>query len=328
LRDEGGGRAGAGTFVPGEGRIYDPFTVSLHLTDICNARCVFCGEDSHHRKQDSVRTEDLLAFLEKVANSRWTTVNIHGGEPTIRPDFLVILKRIRELGFKRIILQTNALKMADAAFARAVHEVGVDVFTSGFHGDSSELEERITGVKGGFERALAGFANIKKGGAIMRTTTVVCGPNFARLPAIARVCADAGVDHMNISAMQPGGSAEADLEGLLISYVEARPFVLEAAEYALGRGLTVTLEGFPYCALPGLERHQVDWSSQKLRVLYRGMDIGDFDKFLSATMREKGEACGSCAASSRCGGVYRNYVSRYGWDEFRGYAAASEGAAP
>jgi MoaA/NifB/PqqE/SkfB family radical SAM enzyme len=303
----------------GEGRIYDPFTISLHLTDLCNSACIFCGEDSFHRSEDSVKTGKLIEFLEKHRGDKWSTVNIHGGEPTIRKDFLTILEKIRELGYKKIILQTNAFKMANREFAAKVHSIGVDVFTVGFHGHTPALMEQLTQTKKSFELAIKGFHRIKEAGSLLRITPVICRLNYKNIKNICRVAIENGVDHINISAMQPGGNAEGCLDQLMISYAEAFPYIKEAIDYALAENRIVTLEGFPYCAVPGFEKHQINWKKQQLKVLYRDMNIDDFNDFLDVTMRSKEKKCKKCTLKSYCGGVYSNYISFYGWDEFKAY---------
>ncbi|MCU0285175.1 MAG: radical SAM protein [Acidobacteria bacterium] len=303
----------------GKGRIYDPFTISLHLTDLCNSRCRFCAGDSHQVKEDSVKTEKLIEFLEAHQGNKWNAVNIHGGEPTIRKDFLYILEKIRQFGYKKIILQTNAFKMADREFAAKVKTIGVDIFTIGFHGHTPALAEQATRVSKSFELALKGFHHIKEMGSFLRITTVVCKLNYRFIKEICHVAIENGVDHVNISAMQPAGSAESSLPDLMILYDEAYPFIKNAIDYTLAQGKIITLEGFPYCVVRGYEKYQVDWKTQQLKVLYQGMMIDNYNNFLNLSTRSKDGKCKQCALNFYCGGVYTNYISFYGWDEFKPY---------
>jgi MoaA/NifB/PqqE/SkfB family radical SAM enzyme len=307
------------TLPIGEGRIYDPYTISLHLTDLCNRACIFCAEDSHHRSQDSVKTEKLLEFLEKHRGDKWSAVNIHGGEPTTRKDFFTILEKIREMGYKKIILQTNAIKMADRAFAARVHAIGVDLFNAGFHGHTQELMDRITQTEKSFELALKGFHNIKEAGSLLRITPVICRLNYKYIKDICQVAVENGVDQVHISAMQPGGGAESCLDQLMIPYAQAYPYIKEAIDYLVGQNKMVTLEGFPYCVVPGCEKYQLNWKKQQLKVLYRDLIIDDFNDFLEVTMRTTPAVCSPCILKSYCSGVYSAYISFYGPGEFKPY---------
>jgi MoaA/NifB/PqqE/SkfB family radical SAM enzyme len=296
-----------------DGILYPPRTLSLHLTDKCNSRCIFCGEDSHSSSIDTVQTSHLLDFLNAHDPENWTAVNIHGGEPTIRPDFLEILSSIRKKRFKKIILQTNAIMMGVPAFSQRVIDIGIDIYTVGFHGHDGTLMDSLTRLTGSFEKIIRGIRSIKDKGGYLRTTTVVCTPNYRHLLDICKRCVSENVDHINLSAMQPGGSAFWNLDSLLVRYDECRPFIEEAIEYALANNKIVTLEGFPLCAVPRYSHLYVDWTRQRLKVLYRGMKIDNFNEFLTITIRAKGEKCTSCPLSQNCVGVYNDYIKINGW---------------
>jgi MoaA/NifB/PqqE/SkfB family radical SAM enzyme len=306
-------------FPWGQGELYYPRTLSLHLTDLCNSRCVFCGAYAHGHQQDEVITTKILQFLEDHRGQEWTAVNIHGGEPTIRPDFLTILKTIRDLGYEKIIIQTNAIKMADPKFAAEVHRIGVDIFSISFHGHTPQLQDRITGVSQSFTRAIQGIKNIKRADTRLRLTTVVCKLNYAFLPKIGKLALAEGVDHLNICALLPDGSAALCSDDLLVTYSEAAPYIKETIDFAVKAGQTVTLEAFPYCALRGRELYQINWENQVLKVLYRDLVLDDHNRFVTASVRSKGEKCRNCRANSRCVGVYTDYIKRYGWEEFIPY---------
>jgi MoaA/NifB/PqqE/SkfB family radical SAM enzyme len=290
------------------GRLYDPRTISLHLTDLCNEACVFCAADTAAGKRDGVESGDLLAILDAHPPADWPTVNIHGGEPTIRPDFLELLGSIRSRGYRRVILQTNALRMANPFFAAAVHEIGVDVFVSGFHAADAVTATRVTRNPKAFELALRGFEAIKQGGAVLRVTTVMCAENFTDLPAIARLCVARGVDHLNFSALQPQDFARASL----VPYDACRPYLEAAIGVALSAGLVVTLEGVPYCTCAGYEALHVDWRAQNLKVAFHDLVIDDFNTFLNATTRVWAGPCSACLLRAECGGVYRDYLATHG----------------
>jgi MoaA/NifB/PqqE/SkfB family radical SAM enzyme len=300
--------------------LYDRRTVSVHMTDLCNSRCRFCGEGSHERVVDSVDKGAILRHLKSYDTSEWTMLNIHGGEPTVSPHLLEVLRRGKELGFSRIVLQTNAMRIgSDPAYADEVDSAGVDLYTIGFHGSRDDVMDAITRVPGSFARGLKGARAVIRRGKPVRMTFVVCAQNYRDLPDLAALAASEGVSHLNISAMQPDGSAAGDLDGLIVRYAEAAPYIEKAAAKALEGKARVTLEGFPFCALKGHEALQVDWPSQCLKVHYREMVIDDFNKFLNATIRSYGAPCESCLARGACGGVYAEYAARRGWDEFVPY---------
>ena len=269
------------------GRLYAPRTLSLHLTDLSNEACVFCAADTAAGRQETVTPTELRAILDAHPAADWPAVNIHGGEPTLRPDFLQLLAEIRQRGHRRVILQTNALRMANPGFAAEVHRIGVDVFVCGFHAADPVTAARITRNPKSFALALRGFEQIKRGGARLRVTTVMCAENLTVLPDVAWLCAERGVDHLNLSALQPQDFATASLVS--------------------------------YDACPGFEALHVDWRTQNLKVTFHQLTIDDFDTFLTATTRVRTEACAECLVRGECGGVYRDYLAAYGDGAFEPY---------
>jgi MoaA/NifB/PqqE/SkfB family radical SAM enzyme len=302
----------AGEYQPAaplaRGQLYDARTISLHFTDLCNEACVFCAADTAAGRRETVDSSEIIAVLDAHPPADWSTVNIHGGEPTLRPDFLELLGVVRTRGYKRVILQTNAIRMSNRKFAEAVHRIGVDVFVCGFHSADPLNAARITRNAKAFDLAQRGFDRIKQAGATLRVTTVVCAENFTELPAIARLCAARGVDHLNFSALQP----QAFARGSLVSYDACRPYLTEAIDTALSAGLTVTLEGIPYCTCPGYEALHVDWRTQNLKVTFHDLVIDDFNTFLNATTRVLADPCTTCLLRVECGGVYRDYLDVHG----------------
>jgi MoaA/NifB/PqqE/SkfB family radical SAM enzyme len=297
------------------GRLYDARTISLHFTDLCNEACVFCAADTAAGRRETVGSAEIIAVLDAHPPDDWTTVNIHGGEPTLRTDFLDLLALIRTRGYRRVILQTNALRMSNRAYAESVHRIGVDMFACGFHGATAATNTRITRNAKAFDLALRGFERIKDGGAALRVTTVVCAENVSELPAIAALCAAKGVDHLNLSALQPQSFAR----GSLVPYDVCRPYLTEAIDTARAAGLVVTLEGIPYCTCPGYEALHVDWRSQNLKVTFHDLTIDDFNTFVTTTTRVRADACTACVIRPECGGVYRDYLEVHGDSAFEPY---------
>ena len=114
-----------------EGKITRPIKVNIRLHGLCNADCSFChcemapdvgggrgvlGAAPRERDAGSgqgrdgleFRTEPLLQFLEDFASLGGESVVLTGGEPTIHPDFEIIINKINEVGLKWGMF-TNAL---------------------------------------------------------------------------------------------------------------------------------------------------------------------------------------------------------------------------
>jgi MoaA/NifB/PqqE/SkfB family radical SAM enzyme len=291
--------------------------LSVHLTDICNSKCSFCIVDSPFVQEDSISRKRVSRFLRDNADKGFEAVNIHGGEATIRKDFLEILDEIAELGYPTVYLQTNGRKLARMPYAQTVVEKGVSLFIVSMHGATSLTQDRISKSIGSFEQAVKGIRNVKELGTKVRTNSVVCNDNYTEIPEIVDLCMDLGADHINLSALHTAGTALRNFWEVTPRYDEIRPYVFEAVDRAVARGRVITLEGFPYCAIPGYEQYMIDWRENKFKMLYRTFVFDDYEDYMDANSRVKDERCGGCAHNDSCGGVYKEYAELIGWDEFR-----------
>lgn len=298
--------------------------LSIHLTDLCNSECVFCVVGAPLHTTDTVRYQEIIAFLEANQGQGFDVVNLHGGEPTIHPRFLDTLDRIRQLGYRQVHVQTNGIRLADSEFMRQVSEKQVTKIILSLHGDTAELHEAHTYTPGGFEKVLQSIRNAKTCDIHVRTNTVITRLNVSRLAAITRLAHQVGVDHLNLSAMHPVGSARYSAGRLLPRLGDVRPFLENAADLAQDGGLRMTLEGFPYCSLDGgLERLHLGNEHRAIRLLIGEHVMDDYDTFMRQRMRIRGEPCQECPAAEVCGGVYPEYVAYYGWNEFDAAAVPS-----
>lgn len=291
--------------------------LSVHLTDICNSKCSFCIVDSPYMKHDTISRKRVSQFLRANADQGYEAVNIHGGEATIRRDFLEILDEIVELGYPTVFLQTNGRKLAHLKFAREVVARNVTLFIVSMHGAKALTQDRISKSLGSFEQAVKGMRNIKELGQKIRTNSVVCKDNFTEMPEIVDLCLDLGADHINLSALHTAGTAFRHFWEVTPRYDEIQPYVLEAVDRAVRRDAFVTLEGFPYCAIPGYEHYMIDWRENRFKMLYRTFILDDYEEYMDSHSRVKDSRCGGCAFNDVCGGVYKEYAELIGWDEFQ-----------
>jgi len=113
-------------------------------------------------------------FLSEHAGQGYESVSLHGGEATIRRDFLEILDEIREKGYPTVHLMTNARKLARMEFARHVVGQGREpvrgVDARCHRPDPGQISKSL----GSFDQAVAGIRTVKELGATVRTNSVVC----------------------------------------------------------------------------------------------------------------------------------------------------------
>jgi MoaA/NifB/PqqE/SkfB family radical SAM enzyme len=290
--------------------------LSIHLTDLCNEKCIFCVVGIPERKSDSIVPAKVRSTIVKNMGGGWDAVNLHGGEPTIHPGFLDVLSLIQECGYPEVHLQTNGRRLADPGFVKTLRERNVNLFIVSMHGMDSATHEGLTRASGGFVQTVKGLENVKAAGGWLRTNTVVTRQNITSLPDMMDWLIDMGVDHINISNLHPVETAYLHFELVTPMVEETRVWVPRAVERAAARNVTVTLEGFPMCIVPGCEPYHLGRREGRIGMEIRGEWINDYDLFMDRSCRVKGEQCMTCGLNQVCGGVYKEYVEKRGWSEF------------
>lgn len=107
----------------------------ISLTDVCNLRCVYCmPEDMTFRPRQEIMTDEEIITLVRVGASLGVNkIRLTGGEPTIRPNVVEIVREIaRTPGIKDIAMTTNGLlldKLAQPLADAGLKRVNVSIDT-------------------------------------------------------------------------------------------------------------------------------------------------------------------------------------------------------
>jgi MoaA/NifB/PqqE/SkfB family radical SAM enzyme len=106
-------------------RLYDrkPWAAHLYVTDQCNLDCHYCNE--YDNSVPHPATEDLKAYLDKISELGCLRIGFQGGEPLMHPDIVALVRHAKQLGFLRISMSTNGLRLT-RPLLRDLGEAGLD----------------------------------------------------------------------------------------------------------------------------------------------------------------------------------------------------------
>lgn len=117
----------------------------ISLTDACNLRCVYCmPEDMTFRHRSELMSDEELLYLVKIAASLGVTkIRLTGGEPTIRPGIVELVREIAATpGVKDVAMTTNAVLLD--RLARPLAEAGLKRVNISIDTLDAEKFHRIT----------------------------------------------------------------------------------------------------------------------------------------------------------------------------------------
>jgi hypothetical protein len=225
-------------------------------------------------------------------------VTFVGGEPALDPRLVEHVARARALGFRRIGVQTNGRRIADADLVEALAKAGVTDLQLSFHGADAASHDYHAGVEGSFERGLATLAAARAAGVKVAVVSVLTRSNFRILADIARLLAGRGVSAWLVEVSRTAGRAADARDRVVPRLALAMPFALHALDIAARAGMPAWIRGAPMCLLGPFAR-----------------------RALADAPRAFGDACERCDARPSCPGVDPEYLARFGGDELARRAA-------
>ena len=137
---------------PCTSHLRQPTLVEIELTQRCNLRCPVCFMAAGTTAKKLIPDPDLqeLAARFKAIMARTgpqTSIQLTGGEPTVRTDLPEIICLGREIGFEAIEVNTNGFVIAsDLDYVRQLAGAGVSGIYLQFDGVTKSVYEQIRGA--------------------------------------------------------------------------------------------------------------------------------------------------------------------------------------
>jgi len=197
----------------------------VRLTRLCNNNCVFCL-DKQNQNGSFLKLEDIKGELERGRKQGVGKLILSGGEPTLHPDYLEILKLGKQIGYKQIQTITNGRMFAYRNFLDKAVAAGLTETTFSVYGHTKSLYEKQSGVKGSFEQALAGLINaLNNKKLIVNIDTVINKINYKQLEESIRFFINLGVKEFDLLQVIPFGAAWENRKKLFYDCKIALPYL-------------------------------------------------------------------------------------------------------
>jgi len=178
----------------------------VDLTNRCNLKCPICYANANVSGMVVEPSyEEVVKMLKQLRDLRPVPcqfVQFAGGEPTIHPRFLDIIKASKDLGFTHIQCPTNGIRFADADFAKQSVDAGLHTLYLQFDGFSDDIYRETRGAPL-VETKLQAVKNMRAaGGRVVLVPTLVRGINDHQVGDIVRYAIE-NVDVITGISFQP-----------------------------------------------------------------------------------------------------------------------------
>ncbi len=221
-----------------------PFQMSLDITNRCNFRCLHCFNRSGENPivADELSDEELIDFANDVATFHLYNFCFCGGEPLLRKDLMCIMAKILVGSGSMISFVTNGSLMTP--------EIANDLLASGISraqvsldGARAQSYERLRGVKGSFDSAVAAIKTLRDAG-FKDISVAFCPTSFncSELEEAAVLARSLGVDEFRVQPLMMLGRARQHLQEIVPSPQQYREVVRTIENLRRAYGQTMTIQ--------------------------------------------------------------------------------------
>ena len=85
----------------------------FEITRRCNQRCVQCFNNSRHALEGELGTDAVIDILDRFKRQGGRKLQLTGGDPLLRKDFITILDHVEDLQFEHVVLSTNGMLLKE-----------------------------------------------------------------------------------------------------------------------------------------------------------------------------------------------------------------------
>lgn len=292
----------------------------------CNNDCIHCVITDKKATKDYT-TKDIKDIIDSVDTHH--TIGFTGGEPTIRHDFVELVRYAKNTGHLTNV-QTNGTMFESLEFTRSL-EGYLDSALIAIHSSVESIHDEIVGAngKGMHKRTIKGFLNLTNSKIEVSTQTVISRINMSSLRKtydwIQSVAPGTG---MSMTYPHPNGNAWRNRDIVVPSYTELKPHIHKALEKWAS---LLRTEAIPLCYLVPYQNdllYNFDMATMDPNCGGSGIDpanavpedeqvnkdmfdsTGRIENYQIANIseRRKGPKCAECIYDSKCPGVWKEYA--------------------
>jgi len=300
--------------------------IEINLGKACNNRCRFCmsGELSYFIDFTKAKEEVIAS-----ACKGYGSLGFLGGEVTLHPQLIDLIKVAKDNGFEKIHIISNGRRYKDKNLLRQLIENGANRFSVSIHSHEEKIEDGLTQIKGGFKEKIQGLINLlyfKKQGLIKDNISinfVINRENYQNILKSLQFFNGLGFSDFRFNFMWPEGNAASYYPELIIDYAEFQPYILKIINLSQRLKVHLVFEGIPLCVFPfpGQNKKYIgellDVNTDVINYEKDGKQSFNWQERKKNELKAKNDICQECFYNDLCEGVWLKYIEFFGWDEFK-----------
>ncbi len=278
-----------------------PSKLVMNVTYVCNNHCTFCAVgtrtqlDGHPTRQ----REQLAHYRAQGV----VQVDFDGGEPTLNPELVPLVRHARALGYTRVNVTTNGRLCAYEAFAARLVNSGLTTLLFSIHGPDARTHAQNVGVAEAFDQTVAGVRHcvrLAPAGVQLGMNVTITKSNVDLLGELAQLAWDLGLPWMNLQFLTPFGRATRQV-------APDTAYAAERAREAIDAWkdrMKFQVINLPFCFMPDhAEFLQGDLGKLERHMVFVNNETVNLAQYL-AERRTRKPQCAECPHAVFCGGFY------------------------
>ena len=277
----------------------------------CNLFCDYCTITPEMRGR-SLAAGTVAAELSRGRADGYDEVSFTGGEPTMRPDLLPLVRRARELGYRGIKIQTNGLLLAEPRNLERLLAAGATRVHLSIQVHREEAYDRLVRREGTFPLMVAALDALVASGVVLVADVILEEETYRELTGAVRWLHARGVRTVHLWFVSLTDQNRENVASMP-RMTDVVPFMAEAFAFARESGMEVRSLHVPRCLLGDDAPHAWDPGSDRVRVVTPDATFDLSESRLAGQLHVP--ACEGCAFREICPGIREDYLARFGDSE-------------
>jgi len=258
-----------------------------------------------------------------------TYLEIIGGEPTIRPDLISLIKFAKELKFNTIMIATNGQMLSYKDFAETILKAGLNSIVFSIHGHTPKLHDALTQVPGSFKLLRKGVKNVQKIvkklnlDITLGSNTTIVKQNYKHLPKIGEYIKSLKLYNAEFIFVDPSyGGAFNEFNKIVPKISKVAPYAHKLLD--IGKKHQIPhwhIRYVPLCLFQNY-LHQIS-ELQEVKNYSNVEHVApdfyneDASKNRKNVGRAKAKKCQKCKLLHQCEGIWKEYLKHHGDTELK-----------